>query len=63
VQNKLRVFRYYKELYTRLGMYDEVKPQLYKYLVDIAENTYPSGPLRKAIDEAKAYWAEHKEEE
>ena len=63
VQNKLQVFRYYKDLYTRLGMYEEVRPQLYKFLVDIAESTYPSGPFKKAIDEAKAYWKEHKPEQ
>ena len=62
VQNKLQVFRYYKDLYTRLGMYEEVRPQLYKFLVDIAESTYPSGPFKKAIDEAKAYWREHQSE-
>ena len=32
VQNKLQVFRYYKELYTKLGLYDQVQPQLYKFL-------------------------------
>ena len=63
VQNKLQVFRYYKDLYTRLGMYEEVRPQLYKFLVDIAESTYPSGPFKKFIDEAKAYWKEHRSEE
>ena len=31
VQNKLQVFRYYKELYTKLGLYDQVQPQLYKF--------------------------------
>lgn len=62
VQNKLQVFRYYKDLYTRLGMYEEVRPQLYLYLVDLAESTYPSGPFKKIIDEAKAYWKEHKTE-
>lgn len=62
VQNKLQVFRYYKDLYTRLGIYEEVRPQLYKFLVDIAESTYPSGPFKKAIDEAKSYWKEHQSE-
>ena len=62
VQNKLQVFRYYKDLYTRLGMYEQVRPQLYKFLIDIAESTYPSGPFKKAIDEAKAYWKEHRAE-
>ena len=28
-------------------MYEEVRPQLYKFLVDIAESTYPSGPFKK----------------
>ena len=62
VQNKLQVFRYYKDLYTRLGIYEEVRPQLYKFLVDIAESTYPSGPFKKAIDVAMAYWKEHQSE-
>ena len=56
VQNKVQTFRYYKDLYTRLGMYEEVRPQLYKFLVDITESTYPSGPFKKLIDEAKDYW-------
>ena len=56
VQNKIQTFRYYKDLYTRLGMYEQVRPQLYKFLVDIAESTYPSGPFKELIDEAKAYW-------
>lgn len=57
VQNKIQVFRYYKELYERLGMYEEVRPQLYKFLIDIAESTYPSGPFAKEIEKAKAYWS------
>ena len=62
VQNKIQVFHYYKDLYTRLGMYEQVRPQLYKFLIDIAESTYPSGPFKKVIDEAKTYWKEHKAE-
>ena len=61
VQNKIQTFRYYKDLYTRLGMYEEVRPQLYKFLVDIAESTYPSGPFKKIIEEAKEYWKNRKE--
>ena len=61
VQNKVQTFRYYKDLYTRLGMYEEVRPQLYKFLVDIAESTYPSGHFKKVIEEAKAYWRTHKQ--
>ena len=62
VQNKIQTFRYYKDLYTRLGMYEQVRPQLYKFLVDIAESTYPSGPFKELIDEAKAYWKGRTEE-
>ena len=62
VQNKIQVFHYYTELYTRLGIYEEVRPQLYKFLVDIAESTYPSGPFKEVIDEAKAYWKDARED-
>ena len=41
--------------------YEEVRPQLYKFLVDIAESTYPSGPFKKIIEEAKEYWKNRKE--
>ena len=63
VQNKIQVFHYYTELYTRLGIYEQVRPQLYKFLVDIAESTYPSGPwndmreeLRETAQERSAEW-------
>ena len=36
--------------------------QLYKFLVDIAESTYPSGPFKEVIDEAKAYWKDARED-
>ena len=48
VQNKIQVFHYYTELYTRLGIYEEVRPQLYKFLVDIAESTYLPAPSRRS---------------
>jgi len=47
VQNKIQVFRYYKDLYTRLGMYEEVRPQLYKFLIDIAEKYLSLRPLQE----------------
>ena len=31
------LFAYYKELYEHLGLYEEYKPQIYKYLVAVAE--------------------------
>lgn len=61
VQNKLQSFGYYKELYTRLGMYEEVRPQLYRFLVDMAESTYPYGPFKDIIEEARTYWKEKRE--
>ena len=33
-------------------MYEEIRPQLYKFLGDFAESTYPSGPFKMIIEEA-----------
>lgn len=55
VQNKLQVFHYYKELYTRLGMYDEIQPQLYKFLFAFSESGYPSATLQTALADAMSY--------
>ena len=56
VQNKLQVFRYYKELYTKLGLYDQVQPQLYKFLTAFSENAYPSGSPQKIIMDMANHW-------
>lgn len=56
VQNKLQVFRYYKELYTKLGLYDQVQPQLYKFLTAFSENAYPSGSPQKIIMDMANRW-------
>lgn len=37
VTTRAALFNYYKELYEHLGLYDEYKKQIYKYLVAIAE--------------------------
>ena len=55
VQNKLQVFHFYKELYTRLGMYEEVQPQLYKFLFAFSESGYPSATLQTALADAMSY--------
>lgn len=55
VQNKLQVFRYYKELYTRLGMFDEIQPQLYKFLFAFSESGYPSATFQTALADAMSY--------
>ena len=51
VQNKLQMFQYYKEMYTKLGMYDEIQPQLYRYLVAFSESGAPSGTLTSFLSE------------
>ena len=37
VTTRATLFAYYKELYEHLGLYEEYKPQIYKYLVATAE--------------------------
>ena len=56
MQNKLQMLRYYKDLFTKLGIYDEVQPRLYKSLVAFSENVSASTLLQRAIDEAALYW-------
>ena len=56
VQNKLQVFRYYKDLYTKLGLYDKVQPQLYKFLTAFSENAYPAGSPQKIILDMANRW-------
>lgn len=55
IQNKLQVFHYYKELYTRLGMYDEISGQLYKFLFAFSESAYPSATFQTALADAMSY--------
>ena len=38
VATRATLFNYYKELYEHLGLYEEYKPQIYKYLVAMAES-------------------------
>ena len=37
VTTRAALFNYYKDLYEHMGLYEEYKPQIYKYLVAIAE--------------------------
>ncbi len=48
---KAMLFKYYRDLYEHLGLYEENKLAIYKYLVDIAENTQPTSPLAKSFSE------------
>ena len=38
ISTKLNLFTYYKDLYTRLGLYEEYKLQIHKYLIAVAEH-------------------------
>lgn len=62
VQMKREMFGYYKELYESLGLYEENKRAIYRYLVDISESTLPTMPLQKAVEEAKETLREYAEE-
>ena len=45
VKMKTTVFPYYKALYEKLGLYEENKAAIHKYLVDISESNQPSSLL------------------
>ena len=36
---KLNLFEYYKDLYTELGLYEQFKPQIYRYLIATARDS------------------------
>ena len=38
IETKLNLFEFYKELYTDIGLYEQYKLQIHKYLVDIASD-------------------------
>ena len=38
VKTKATLFAYYKELYEKLGLYEQYKPQIFKYLIATAEH-------------------------
>ncbi len=56
VQNKLQVFHYYKEMYTKLGMYEEIQPKLYRFLIAFSESAYPSGTLQSMLADVSRKW-------
>jgi glycosyltransferase involved in cell wall biosynthesis len=47
---KVMLFGYYCDLYKSLGLYEQNRLQLCKYLVDLSESTRPTGPLKKRLD-------------
>ena len=38
MKTKATLFAYYKELYEKLGLYEQYKPQIFKYLIATAEH-------------------------
>ena len=53
---KTTVFPYYKALYEKLGLYEQNKAAIRRYLVDISESSLPSGPLEDAVTGAMEKW-------
>ena len=56
VKMKTTVFPYYKALYEKLGLYEENKAAIRRYLVDISESSLPSGPLEDVVSGAMEKW-------
>ena len=56
MQNRLQMIQYYKDLYTKLGLYEEVQTKLCTSLVAFAENVSPATPIQKALGDAANYW-------
>lgn len=38
IETKLNLFEFYKDLYTDLGLYEQYKFQIHKYLFDVASD-------------------------
>ena len=59
VENKTQIFQLFKEVYTRLGLYEELQPQIYKFLFAFSESGVPSDSLQGALLDAVSrliYW-------
>lgn len=55
VENKTQIFQLFKEVYTRLGLYDEMAAKIYKYLFAFSENSSPSNSLQGALLDVMAH--------
>ena len=56
MQNRLQMIDYYKALYTKLGLYEEVQTQLHASLLGLAESVSPTIGIQKALNDAAEYW-------
>lgn len=52
LSGKVMLFNYYRDLYEQLGLYEENKLMIAKYLVGVAESTAPTNPLVKSLGES-----------
>ena len=55
VENKTQVFQLFKDVYTRLGLYDEMAAKIYKYLFASSESSSPSNSLQGALLDVMAH--------
>ena len=55
---KTTVFPYYKALYEKLGLYEQNKAAIRRYLVDVAESNLPAGGPEGLAAAAMAKWDE-----
>lgn len=53
IQGKSLLFPYYKELYEELGLYEEKRVEIYKYLVEMSESVFSTGPFQKLVTDVK----------
>lgn len=53
IQGKTLLFPYYKELYEEMGLYEEKRVEIYKYLVEMSESVFSTGPLQKLVTDVK----------
>lgn len=67
VKNKLELFEYYRALYEELGLYEDNKRQIYRYLVATAEGAVPTAEdiredVKEKTEEIRDILKEHKNE-
>ena len=55
VENKTQIFQLFKEVYTRLGLYDEMAAKIYRYLFAFSESISPSNSLQGAFMDVMAH--------
>ena len=56
MQNRLQMIDYYKDIYKKLGLYEEVQTQLHASLLGLAESVSPTISIQKALSDAAEYW-------